>query len=116
MKKIILLLVLTFAFIGCNKTDKNDSFQKLSEEYLKGYLAWRPQMGVALGLHEYDGKITDFSKTSIDAEIARLKDYDKKLSEIDSATLTTKEYYDWKMLRSNVKNELFSFEDLKIYT
>lgn len=115
MKKYILLLVITFAFFGCNKKDKNDAFEKLSEDYLKGYLDWRPQSGVALGLHEYDGKIADYGKKSIDAEIARLKDFDKKFSEIDSASLSTKEYYDWKLLRSNIKNELFSFEDLKVY-
>ena len=116
MKKHILLLALTVAFLGCNKTDKNEDFGKLSEDYLKGYLDWRPQLGVALGLHEYDGKIADYAKASIDTEIARLKDFDKKFSEIDSASLDTKEYYDWKLLRSNIKNELFSFEDLKVYT
>lgn len=120
MKKYI-LLVLVFAFFSCNKNDKNiasgdAAFEKLSEEYLKGYLDWRPQSGVALGLHEYDGKIADYSKSSIDAEIARLKDFDSKFSKIDSASLSTKQYYDWKMLRSNIKNELFSFEDLKVFT
>ncbi|WP_281297880.1 DUF885 domain-containing protein [Flavobacterium limnophilum] len=114
MKKYI-LLVLVLAFFGCNKKDKNETFEKLSEDYLKGYLDWRPQSGVSFGLHEYDGKIANYSKTSIDAEIARLKDFDKKFSEIDSASLSTKEYYDWKLLRSNIKNELFSFVDLKVY-
>lgn len=115
MKKYLLILVMTLAFVSCNKTNKNDAFEKLSEEYLKGYLDWRPQSGVSLGLHQYDGKIGDYSKTSINVEIARLKDFDKKFSEIDSASLSTKEYYDWKLLRSNIKNELFSFEDLKVY-
>lgn len=114
MKKYI-LLILVLAFFGCNKKDKNEAFEKLSEDYLKGYLDWRPQSGVSFGLHEYDGKIADYSKKSIDTEIARLKDFDKKFSEIDSASLNTKEYYDWKLLRSNIKNELFSFEDLKVY-
>ena len=122
MKKIILLqFVLTLALAGCNKNDKNSAagdaaFEKLSEEYLKGYLDWRPQSAVALGLHEYDGKLANYSKASIAAEEARLKEYEAKFSEIDSASLSTKKYYDWKMLRSNTKNELFSFEDLKIYT
>lgn len=114
MKKYI-LLVLVFAFFSCNKTDKNQAFEKLSEDYLKGYLDWRPQSGVSLGLHEYDGKMADYSKKSLDAEIARLKDFDKKFSAIDSASLNTQEFYDWKLLRSNIKNELFSFEDLKVY-
>lgn len=122
MKKIILFLfVTTFAFFSCNKTDKNAAsgdvaFEKLSEEFINGYLAWRPQSGVSLGYHQYDGKIADYSKASIDAEIARLKDFEGKFSEIDSTSLSTKKYYDWKMLRSNIKRELFSFENLDLYT
>ena len=80
MKKIILLLfVSTFAFISCNKTDKNAAsgdvaFEKLSEEFIDGYLAWRPQSGVSLGYHQYDGKIADYSKASIEAEVTSLKE------------------------------------------
>ena len=55
MKKIIsLLIVIVFTFIGCNKSDKNStsgdaSFEKISEEFLNGYLEWRTQTGVSLG-------------------------------------------------------------------
>ena len=121
MKKIILLLfVSTFAFISCNKTDKNAAsgdvaFEKLSKEFIDGYLAWRPQSGVSLGYHQYDGKIADYSKASIDAEIVRLKDFDTKFSEIDSASLSAKKYYDWKMLHSNIKRELLNFENFEVY-
>ena len=124
MKKIILsLFVLTFVVISCKKTEKNDAvasgdsaFDKVSEDYIKGYLDWRPQGGVSLGFHEYDGKLSDYSKASLDKELARLKEYDKKLFEMDSASLSTKKYYDWKMLRSSIKNEIFTFEDIKPYT
>jgi len=122
MKKIIsLLMVMTFAFMGCNKTDKNAAsgdaaFEKLSEEFLNSYLAWRPQYGVSLGYHQYDGKITDFSKASLAAEVSRLKEYDKKLSEIDLASLSAKKQFDWKILSYNIKREIFTFENLKIYT
>jgi len=121
MKKIILSL-LALTLFSCNKTETNvdgtqdSTFEKLSEEYLKGYLDWRPSSGVELGLHEYDGKTTDYSKASIAAEVARLKDYDAKLAALDSASLSIKTYYDWKLLGSSIKNELFSFEDLKVYT
>ena len=120
-KNIFLLFVSTFTFISCNKTDKNVAsadvaFEKVSEEFIDGYLAWRPQSGVSLGYHQYDGKITDYSKVSLAAEVTRLKEYEKKLSVIDSASLSTKKYYDWKMLNSNIKRELLSFENLEVYT
>ncbi len=123
MKKIILsLFVLTFLVTSCNKSEKkadasgDSAFDKVSEEYIKGYLDWRPQGGVALGLHEYDGKFPDYSKASLDKELARLKEYDKQLSEMDSASLSIKKYYDWKMLLSSIKNEIYTFEDIKPYT
>ena len=121
MKKILILpLLLVFVFISCDKKDtksanNNPEFQKLSDEYLKGYLTWRPQLGVQLGLHEYDGKINNYSKSSIDTEVSRLKEIEIRFSKIDSASLSKKEYYDLKMLKSNIKNELFTIQDLKVY-
>src|SRR6187549_3611304 len=40
-------------------------FALRSDDFIAGYLAWRPAIGTALGLHEYDGKVTDFSRDSI---------------------------------------------------
>lgn len=122
MRKINFLLISFLVIIlnSCNQNGKSGSgdaaFQKLSDEYLNGYLAWRPQTGTYLGLHEYDGKITDYSKASIDAELARLKEFDKKFTEVDSASLSRKKYYDWVMLKLAVKNEIFGIEDLHYYT
>jgi hypothetical protein len=119
MKKITFLLVVPAVLFSCNpKPQANTSvvgdaaFQKLSDDYLSGYLAWRPATGVALGFHEYDGKVTDASKTSIDKELARLKDFDQKLSATDTASLSKPMFYDFRILRSAIKEEIFSFEDI----
>lgn len=109
--------------MSCNNAGKSEStgndadktFQQLTDEFLKGYLDWRPQAAVALGLHEYDGRIADFSKSSLDAEVRRLKDYDQKLANIDTASLSKKMFYDYRILRLAIKNELFNFEDFKVY-
>lgn len=122
MKKINLLFIaiLTLVIVSCNLKGNSGSgdaaFEKLSEEYLKGYLAWRPQTGTYLGLHEYDGKITDYSMASINAELARLKEFDKKLADVDSSALNKKNYYDWLTLKLAIKNDIFGIEDLHYYT
>ena len=54
-------------------------FQKLADEFLAGYLAWRPGQGVALGLHEFDGRISDFSKASIQLEHVRLQQFARRV-------------------------------------
>jgi hypothetical protein len=58
------------------------AFARLADEFLAGYLAWRPQTGTSLGLHEHDGKITDYSRPSLDAELARLKRFDRRLEDL----------------------------------
>lgn len=73
-------------------------------------------MGVALGLHAYDGKTTNYSKASLSGELARLKDFDQKLSAIDTVQLSSKMYYDYRILASAIKSEVFNFEDVAAYT
>src|SRR5436309_3335605 len=122
--KLSVLISLPFIFIGCNTVDKNTNsandvdkaFQQVSDEFLQGYLNWRPQAAVALCFHEYDGKIADFSKVSLDAESKRLKDYDQKLAVIDTTSLSPKMFYDYRILRMAIKAELFNFDDLNVYS
>ena len=45
------------------------AFDQLTDEYLAGYFRWRPQTGTALGLHQYDGKLTDYGRASLDIEL-----------------------------------------------
>ena len=73
------LLLSLFAISGCRSNRQvvaassaiDREFQRLGEEFLTGHLQWRPAQGVALGLHEYDGQTTDYSRASIEAELAR---------------------------------------------
>jgi uncharacterized protein (DUF885 family) len=94
----------------------DDAFQKLSDEFLTGYLSWRPQLAVGLGFHEYNGKVTDYSKTSLDAELTRLKDFEQRLNAVDTAGLSPKMFYDFRILRSAILYEIYNFEDFKYYT
>ena len=77
--RVIVFLLWAGFVLACSPGTKEESnpagivadsvFVRLSEEFLDGYLAWRPQSGTYLGLHEYDGKVKDYSKSSLDAEL-----------------------------------------------
>jgi uncharacterized protein (DUF885 family) len=94
----------------------DDAFHQLADEYLAGYLAWRPAQGVSLGLHEYDGKITDYRRASLDAELARLKDFDRRLARLNTQTLSPRAFYDYRILRAAIRKELFDFEELQVFS
>ena len=97
MKSLRCLLVMPRALPGCGHsrasaesagTQKADAdFDKLALDYIGGYLAARPLQGVALGLHQYDGKIGDYSRLAIDAEVERLKRFQDQFNAIEAGKL-----------------------------
>jgi uncharacterized protein (DUF885 family) len=119
-----LLLLIPFLLAGCarfstsptGETETDAAFKRLASDYIAGYLVWRPQLGTALGLHEYDGGITDFRKASLDAELRRLKSYDGKLAQLSVLQMTPRCVYDLRILRTAILREIFGFEQMQIYT
>src|SRR2546425_9356101 len=77
-------------------------FHQLADEFLDGYLAWRPGLAVALGLHEFDGRVTDYSRVSVNLERARLANFDRRLARFPAKRLSPREAYDFRILRSAV--------------
>ena len=124
MKKIIFLLVILPALlIGCRNNGKPDStvagdekFLRISENFIKGYLDWRPELSVYLGFHEYDGKTSDLNMKSISDELVRLKSYSQMLKEFDTASLSRKVLYDLSILQHGIESEIFYIEDMASYT
>lgn len=124
-KSFFVPFILSFVLFSCNKKQENndsssgsgdEAFLKLSDQYITDSFEFDPQTGFYLGLHEYDGKLGHFSKADIDKQVASLKKFDQEFSAIDSTTLSKRNYYDWKIIKSNVKYELYALEDLKVYT
>lgn len=91
-------------------------FTRLTDEFLTGYLSWRPQTGTTLGLHEYDGKVTDFGPASLAAELERLRRFDQKLAALPPKSLSSPALYDCRILQAGIKGELFNFEEMHSHT
>ena len=119
------MLVLICLLAGCTRpapvpwpsTQEADAaFARLAGEYIAGYLAWRPQTGTSFGLHEYDGKVTDYSQASLGAELARLKSFEQRLGQLNASHLSPQAFYDYRILRSANQREIFGFEQMRIYS
>lgn len=68
------LLILAM-LAGCRTPAKpggSADWDKYVADYLDAYFAVHPDVAVANGRHEFDGKLPDFSKAALDREIARL--------------------------------------------
>lgn len=90
-------------------------FSRVSNTFLEGYLAWRPQMATDLGFHDRDGNITDYSLASIQTERDRLRRSAEALGRLRPTELNPQNRYDLQILRAAVANELMRFESLDAY-
>src|SRR5438477_7466570 len=87
----------------------------VADEYIRGYLAARPLHATALGFHEYDGRINEDTRLAIDAELARLRRFDDRLSKFDIAKLGPRAAIDLRLLQASVKREFLFIGELGIY-
>src|SRR5437762_5526680 len=111
----IFLLTLCFSSAALAAQAENAEYEAVAEEYIKTYLAAHPLEGTALGLHEYDGKITDYSRLALDAELSRLRRFDDRLAKFDPSKLSARQSIDLRILQAAVKKELFQMQDMSIF-
>src|SRR5213593_5058794 len=110
------LVALCLSCGGSFATQTADAeYEAVAEEYIKGYLAAHPLEGTALGLHDYDGKITDYSRLALDAEVSRLRRFDDRLTKFDPGELSPRQSIDLRILQAAVKMDLFEMQDMSVF-
>jgi uncharacterized protein (DUF885 family) len=111
----IILLVLSLASAVFAAQTQDAEYEGVAEEYVKTYLAAHPLQGTALGFHEYDGRINDYSRLALDAELSRLRRFDDRLAKFDPAKLSPRQSIDLRILQAAVKRELFEMQDMSVF-
>ena len=93
----------------------DEEYESVAEEYIRGYLNARPLLATSLGLHEYDGKVADYSRLSLDAELSRLRRFDDRLRKFDLEKLSSRQSIDLRILQAAIRRELFLRHDLAMF-
>src|SRR5438477_3325534 len=109
-----LLLIIAPSSIFALQTPDQE-YEALAEEFIKGYFVARPLLGTAMGLHEYDGKITDYTRLALDAELSRLKRFEDRLRKFELDKLSQRQSIDLRILQGAISKEMFQREALSIY-
>src|SRR5947208_4338621 len=109
------LVTLLLACVACPAQTQDAEYEAVAEEYVKTYFAAHPLQGTALGLHEYDGKISDYSRLALDAELSRLRRFDDRLAKFDPKKLSSRQSIDLRMLQAAVKRDLFEIQDMAVF-
>jgi uncharacterized protein (DUF885 family) len=91
--------------------DAKAAFVAASDEYFdQQYFPSQPTLGTLTGYHQYDTKLEDFSRKTIDAEIAALHDYEKKIAAIPAGPLDVTTRGDRELVLSNIRSVLLTLE------
>jgi uncharacterized protein (DUF885 family) len=112
---VLILLTLSLRVAAFAAQTQDAEYEAVAEEYIKTYLAAHPLQGTALGLHEYDGKISDYSRLALDAELNRLQRFDDRLSKFDPSKLSPRQFIDLRILQAAVKRDLFEMQEMSIF-
>jgi uncharacterized protein (DUF885 family) len=111
----LILLTLSLRTAGFAAQAEDAEYEAVAEEYIKTYLASHPLQGTALGLHEYDGKISDYSRLALDAELSRLRRFDDRLGKFDLTKLSPRQAIDLRILQAAVKRDLFEMQEMSTF-
>ena len=96
--------------------DWKQRLDKVTDEYFdQVYFHYGPSNGTINGLHQYDGQLEDFSRKSIDAEIAALKSFETRIEAIqpDASEASFIPRTDREMVLGNIRSELLTLETIR---
>lgn len=107
-------LALTLS-LAVDAQTSDSEFEAVADEFIRGYLSAHPLQGTALGLHEYDGKVGDYSRLALDAELSRLRRFDDRLKKFDLGKLSPRQSIDLRILQAAIKKELFQMQEMSVF-
>jgi uncharacterized protein (DUF885 family) len=95
-------------------SEKQAAWDKLADEYFEQiYFKFAPSAGTSAGLHLYDPLLEDYSRTGIDAEVAALHAFEKRVETMDPAGLGETRAADRELVLSNIRGALLTQETIR---
>ena len=120
MKKFVAALAIGVCMSSltahANKETWKDQFNRVSDEYFdQVYFPYAPTQGTLAGYHQYDAQLENYSRKNIDAEIAALKDFEKRIEAIhsDPAALDFLSRSDREIVLATIRSQLLTLETIR---
>ena len=93
----------------------NAAFDSLAKRILDERWEAYPHEAVAVGLHEYDGRMPVLSAEAIAARVDQLRESAGQLAALDPASLTDRQRFDRELLIAGVDGELFELTEWRAF-
>ncbi len=113
---IVLICMSTTTPSRAAKPDWKQQLAAASDEYFdQVYFHYAPSNGTMVGYHQYDAQLEDFSRPTIDAEIAALKSFAQRIEAInpDNSPANFVPRSDREIVLSNIRSQLLTLETIR---
>jgi uncharacterized protein (DUF885 family) len=108
-----LLATMLFAQTQSSSSPAGDSFTKLADRYFDDYyFKFNPTLGTATGFHQYDDRLEDYSRPSIDQQISLLKKFREEVSSI-KPQISSDQAIDYQLLLDDINGRLLTLENIR---
>src|SRR5579862_4843419 len=110
------VLFLLAVLCSCRNADqpRGNPVSQFIDDYFNAYFEWNPSAATAVGFHEHDNRIEDFSAASYKTRIEKLKGLQAQLANLPSSR-TADETIDLDLLDSQIRAELLDIETLQTW-
>src|SRR3990167_2428774 len=113
-KKIIVILLAFVVLPVFAGTAQDAVFNQLSDEYLDTiYLPNNPSQATALGVHDYDNQIENYSKSGVEVRIKQLETFKKRIESINPSTLDERTRGDRDLVLNNINSQLLTLQKIR---
>jgi uncharacterized protein (DUF885 family) len=113
---VIVLICMSTTTSYAASPDWKDQFARVSDEYFdQAYFHYAPSAGTQVGFHQYDSQLEDYSRQSIDAEIAALKGFEQRIEAIhpDDSAADFVPRSDREIVLANIRSQLLTLETIR---
>ena len=97
-----------------DSADVNIQLEEFIRDFTTGYYRFNPEIAVINGLHQYDGRLPDFSSDGIHGYVSWLEQMRARARAIDAKMLDNRHLLYKEQLEAGIDAELFLIKDMKV--
>jgi uncharacterized protein (DUF885 family) len=89
-------------------------FTKLADQYFdQYYFPFNPTQGTLDGFHQYDSQLENYSRVSIERQVAVLKSFEQQVEQVDAVKLSLEQSTDRQLVLGDIRSRLLTLENIR---
>ena len=112
MRNLVVLALLVAGMVQAQ--GQTTTWDALVDRFFdQAYFRFNPSAGTSAGFHQYDAKLEDFSRATLDQQTAVLHQYEREVQNFPAAQLTPEQSADRELVLGTIRSALLDLETIR---